>query len=189
MKIKIGEKEYKVEVAETEDQKETGLQNMHYLPEDEGMLFVYDEPEDIGFWMEDTYIPLDIIFINEDFEVISVAKGQPESKDIHEEKDVKFVLELNIDSGVSVGDELEFLEDDQPTNKMLVLDENGETQLELDGGERIFSRKNTKTLIKMAARATKSQKDSDFKALGKKVFQYLKEQDEREEEHVELNKN
>ena len=58
MKIKINDKEYIVEVAETEDQKEIGLQNMHYLPEDEGMLFIYDEPEDIGFWMEDTYIPL-----------------------------------------------------------------------------------------------------------------------------------
>ena len=188
MKIKINDKEYIVEVAETEDQKETGLQNMHYLPEDEGMLFVYDEPEDIGFWMEDTYIPLDIIFINEDFEVISIAKGQPESKDIHEEKDVKYVLELNIDSGVSVGDELEFLEDDQPTNKMLVLDENGETQLELDGGERIFSRPHTKTLLKMASRAYKSQKDSDYKALGNKVFSYIKAQDERGDEYVELNK-
>ena len=188
MKIKINDKEYIVEVAETEDQKEKGLQNMHYLPEDEGMLFVYDEPEDIGFWMEDTYIPLDIIFINEDFEVISIAKGKPESKDIHEEKDVKFVLELNIDSGVSVGDELEFLEDEQSTSKMLVLDENGETQLELDGGERIFSRPNTKTLLKIAARATKSQKESDFKALGKKVFQYLKDQDDRGNEYVELNK-
>ena len=188
MKIKINDKEYIVEVAETEDQKETGLQNTHYLPEDEGMLFVYNEPEDVGFWMEDTYIPLDIIFINEDFEVISVAKGQPESKDIHEEEDVKFVLELNIDSGVNVGDELEFLEDEKPTSKMLVLDENGETQLELDGGERIFSRKNTKTLLKMAARATKSQKESDFKALGRKVFQYLKDQDDRGEEYVELNK-
>ena len=188
MKIKINDKEYIVEVAETEDQKEIGLQNMHYLPEDEGMLFVYDEPEDIGFWMEDTYIPLDIIFINEDFKVISVAKGEPESKDIHEEKNVKFVLELNIDSGVSVGDELEFLEDEKPTNKMLVLDENGETQLELDGGERIFSRSNTKTLLKMAARAYKSKKDSDYKKLGKKVFSYLKTQDERDEEYVELKK-
>ena len=188
MKIKINDKEYIVEIAETEDQKETGLQNTHYLPEDEGMLFVYNEPEDVGFWMEDTYIPLDIIFINEDFEVISVAKGQPESKDIHEEEDVKFVLELNIDSGVNVGDELEFLEDERPTSKMLVLDENGETQLELDGGERIFSRSNTKTLLKMAARATKSQKESDFKALGRKVFQYLKDQDDRGEEYVELNK-
>ena len=75
MKIKIGEKEYKVDVAETEIQKEIGLQNTHYLPEDEGMLFIYDEPETIGFWMKDTEIPLDIIFINEDFEVISIAKG------------------------------------------------------------------------------------------------------------------
>ena len=188
MKIKINYKEYIVEVAETEDQKEIGLQDVHYLPEDEGMLFVYDEPEDIGFWMEDTYIPLDIIFIDEDFEVISIAKGQPESKDIHEEKDVKYVLELNIDSGVSVGDELEFLEDDKSTSKMLVLDENGETQLELDGGERIFSRPHTKTLLKMAARAQKSQKESDFKALGRKVFQYLKDQDDRGNEYVELNK-
>jgi len=188
MKIKINDKEYIVEIAETEDQKGSGLQNMHYLPEDEGMLFVYDEPENVSFWMENTYIPLDIIFIDEDFKVISIAKGQPESKDIHEEKNVSYVLELNIDSGIVVGDELEFLEDEQPISKMLVLDENGETQLELDGGERIFSRPNTKTLIKMAARATKSQKDSDFKALGKKVFQYLKDQDERGNEYVELNK-
>lgn len=188
MKIKIGGKEYTVTVAETEEEKEIGLQNKESLPEDEGMLFIYDESEDIGFWMEDTQIPLDIIFINEDYEVISIAKGQPESKDIHEEEDVKFVLELNIDSGVSVGDELEFLEDEKPNTKMLVLDENGEVQLELDGGERIFSRKNTKTLLKMAARATKSQKESDFKALGRKVFQYLKDQDERDEEYVELKK-
>ena len=43
MKIKIGEKEYDVEVAETEDQKEKGLQDLHYLPEDEGMLFIYEK--------------------------------------------------------------------------------------------------------------------------------------------------
>ena len=65
---------------------------------------------------------------------------------------------------------------------------NGEIQLELDGGERIFSRPNTKTLLKMAARANKSQKESDFKLLGKKVFQYLKDQDVRGIEYVELNK-
>ena len=126
MKIKIGEKEYKVEIAETEDQKETGLQNVHYLPQDEGMLFVYDEPETIGFWMKDTELPLDIIFINEDFEVISIAKGEPETEDIHEEDNVKYVLELNINSDVKIGDELEFLDDDHSNSKMLVLDENGE---------------------------------------------------------------
>ena len=51
--------------------------------------------------------------------------------------------------------------------------------MELNGGERIFSRKNTKTLIRMAKRADKSKADRDYKALGKKMFTYLKQQDER----------
>jgi uncharacterized membrane protein (UPF0127 family) len=190
MKIKIADKEYNVEVAETEDQKETGLQGRKELAEDEGMLFIYDEPDEIGFWMEDTYIPLDIIFINDEFEVIAVAKGEPESKEIHEEKDVKYVLELNQNSGVKVGDELDLLEDEEEVkSKMLVLDENGGTQMELDGGERIFSRKHTKILIKLANKAYKSELDKDYKALGKKVFKYIEEQDNREQEHVELKKD
>lgn len=187
MKIKIGNKNYIVEVAESEEQKKEGLQGYYYLPEDEGMLFVYDEPADVGFWMKDTEIPLDIIFINEDFEVISVAKGVPDSEDIHEEKNVKYVLEVNINSDINIGDELEF-DEEAPNSKMLVLNENGDTQMELDGGERTFSRKNTKTLLKMAMRAYKSEKDSDYKALGKKIFQYLDEQDNRENEYVHLDK-
>lgn len=188
MKIKIEEKIYNVDIAQTEDEREKGLQNVNYLPEDEGMLFIYDEPETVGFWMKDTLIPLDIVFINDDFEVISVAEGIPESEEIHEEKNVKYVLEVNSNSKIQKNDELEFIEDSTPNNKMLVLDENGETQLELDGGERIFSRKNTKTLLKLASRAYSSNKDSDYKKLGSKVFQFLKEQDDREPEHVELNK-
>lgn len=188
MKIKIGEKEYSVEVAQTEEEREQGLQNINYLPNDEGMLFIYDDPEDVGFWMKDTLIPLDIIFINEDFEVISIAKGIPESEEIHEEQNVSYVLEVNADSGIKPEDELDFIEDSKSTSKMLVLDENGEPQIELDGGERIFSRKNTKTLLKLASRAYSSGKDSDYKKLGNKVFQFLKEQDSREPEHVELNK-
>lgn len=188
MKIEIGKKEFNVDIAETEEEKEKGLQNIYYLPKDEGMLFIYSEPETVGFWMKDTELALDIIFINEDFEVISISKGEPNTEIIHEESNVKYVLEVNIDSGIEKGDELEFIEDNNPINKMLVLDENGETQMELDGGERIFSRKNTKTLIKLASRAYSSKKDSDYKTLGKKVFQYLKEQDNRENEYVELNK-
>ena len=188
MKIKINYKEYIVEVAESEDQKETGLQNIQYLPNDEGMLFVYDEPETIGFWMKDTNIPLDIIFIGDDFKVISISKGKPNTEDIHQEDNVQYVLELNIDSDVQIGDELEFPEDKESNSKMLVLDENGEVQMELEGNERIFSRPNTKMLLKLASRAYTSKKDSDYKKLGNKIFQFLKEQDNREPEHVELNK-
>ena len=49
MEIKIGEQEYEVQIAETEEEKEGGLQNTHYLPSDEGMLFVYEEPEEVSF--------------------------------------------------------------------------------------------------------------------------------------------
>ena len=195
MKIKIADKEYNVEVAETEDQKETGLQGRKELAEDEGMLFIYDEPDEIGFWMEDTYIPLDIIFINDEFEVIAVAKGEPESKEIHEEKDVKYVLELNQNSGVKVGDELDLLEDEEEVkSKMLVLDENGGTQMELDGGERIFSRKSTRVMIKKAikvynARSDKEKYDKLALNLGKYLFKELAAQDSREQEHVELKKD
>jgi uncharacterized membrane protein (UPF0127 family) len=72
MKIKVNNKEYEVEIARTEEEKEQGLSNIEYLPDDEGMLFIYDEPQEVGFWMKDTLIPLDIIFIDDEEEVISV---------------------------------------------------------------------------------------------------------------------
>lgn len=185
MKIRIGEKEYDVQIAETEEEKESGLQNTHYLPEDEGMLFIYEEPDELSFWMQDTPLALDVIFINDDYEVIAVHKGEPNSETPMTENDAKFVLELNVDSGVKVGDELEFTGDTESKSKMLVLNEEGETQMELDGGERIFSRKNTKTLIKMANKAYNSKKESDYKSLGNKVFKFLEIQDNNKPEFVD----
>jgi uncharacterized membrane protein (UPF0127 family) len=182
--VEINNKKYKVEVAYTEEERTNGLKGRKSLDEDEGMLFVFDEPDTIGMWMQDTDIPLDIIFIDEDFEVISVYKGQPHNETIAEEDDVQFVLEVNQGSGIKEGDELDIDDDDEvPTMKVIAPD--GSTQMELNGGERIFSRKNTKTLIRMAKRADKSKADRDYKALGKKMFTYLKQQDEREPEYVE----
>ena len=137
--------------------------------------------------MKDTEIPLDIIFIDEDLEVLSIYKGQPNNQDIVEEDNVKYVLELNINSGVSVGDEVELEdEDDDEVGKMIVLASNGETQMELEGGERIFSRKNTRVLIKQAKKADLSKTDADYKRLGKSMFKYLKIQDGNDPEYVEL---
>lgn len=134
--------------------------------------------------MKDTDIPLDIIFIDEDLEVISIYQGNPNDDTIAEEDNVLLVLEVNQGSGISEGDELDIEDDDEvPTMKVIAPD--GSTQMELEGGERIFSRKNTKTLIRMAKRASKSKSDKDYKALGKKMFEYLKQQDQREPEYVE----
>ena len=188
MRIEIGDRTYNVKVAESEEDKIKGLQGRKSLAEDEGMLFVYDEPQTVGFWMKDTDIPLDIIFIDEDLEVISIYQGNPNDDTIAEEDNVLLVLEVNQGSGISEGDELDIEDDDEvPTMKVIAPD--GSTQMELEGGERIFSRKNTRTLIKMAKRAYSSGANKDYKALGKKVFKYLHTQDTNTPEYVDAPKS
>lgn len=186
IKISIEDKEYTVEVAKTQEEKSKGLQGKKSLGKNEGMLFIYDKPQTVGFWMDETEIPLDIIFINEDEEVISVYKGKPFSKEIAEEDNVKYVLEVNQGSGIKEDDELEFEEDSEESDKitMKVIAPDGSTQMELEGGERIFSRKNTRTLIKMAKRADETKSDTDYKRLGNKMFKYIKQQNSRKPDYV-----
>lgn len=189
MKIRVNNKEYDVEVARTEEEKEIGLSNIEYLPDDEGMLFIYDTPQEVGFWMKDTLIPLDIVFINDEEEVISVHQGIPNDETPIIEDNVLYVLEVPAGSGIKTGDEIEFEDEENSkplNNKMLVLNENGEVQMELEGGERIFSRKNTKVLIKFALKADKTKQDKDYKNLGKKIFKFLDIQESNNPEYVEL---
>lgn len=135
--------------------------------------------------MKDTQIPLDVIFIDENLEVQAVYQGEPGSEELMTENNINFVLELNVNSGVKVGDEVEFSPNKKvKEDKMIVLDENGNPQMELEGGERIFSRPNTKTLIKLAKKAAATGKESDYKALGKRVFKFIKVQNESEPEYV-----
>lgn len=188
IKINIGNRQYKVKVAETEEQQEKGLQNIESLPYNEGMLFII-ENDDIGIWMKDTKIPLDIVFINSDLIVNKVHSGVPGSEKIISEDNSPLILEVNSNSGIKEGDELEFLPDSKTKlDKMIVLNEDGSPQMELKGGERIFSRKNTKTLIKFAKKANVTNKENDYKALGKRIFKFLKEQDSNDPEYVELKK-
>lgn len=182
MKITIGDKEYEVKEAKTPEEKEKGLQGVESLSDNEGMLFYYDPPEElVTFWMKDTPIALDIVFIDEDYEVISVKKGEPNSEKPIRESDVAFVLEVNQSSGIKRGDTLDL--DDGPV--MSVLAPDGSSQMELWSGERIVSRRETKILIKKAKKAQASQSDSDYKALGKYMFKVLYGQDHRNPEYVQ----
>lgn len=181
--IEIGNKKYKVKQAITEEEKAKGLQNVESLPRDEGVLFCFTPPEDVSFWMKDTKIPLDIIFIDDNENVISVKEGIPESTKPIVEKDVAYVLELNKNSDIHIGDSLEFPDDNGPVMK--VLNPDGSDQYELWGGERIFSRKNSRVLIRKAKKADESKDDKDYKSLGKYIFKCLKIQNNREPEYVE----
>lgn len=184
-KIKIHDKEYKVEIAESSEEKEKGLSNRESLDKDKGMLFDFsDDIDTVSFWMKDTIIPLDIIFIDEDLNVLKVAKGEPESTKSIKCDNVAYVLELNQDSGVEEGDTLDFIDDEGPVMKVLASD--GSTQMPLWGGERIVSRKETRILVKKAKKADQNQSDSDYKALGKYIFKVFNKQDNRDPEYVNL---
>lgn len=188
--LEINDKEYNVLVAQTEIEKEQGLMNVEEMEDSEGMLFIYNYPQRLEFWMKNTDIPLDVIFIDPNWEVISVKKGMPYDETILSEDNVQYVLELNQNSGVKPGDEIDVEDDDLspgkdlPTNKMYVYGSDGEVQAILQGSERIFSIVNTKTLVRMAKRAYTTKKESDYKRLGKKIFEYLRKQDSNEPEYV-----
>lgn len=189
IRIKIHNKEYKVKEATSSEEKAKGLQGIDKLPEDEGMLFYFDPPQDVQFWMKDVSIPLDIVFIDDDEEVIKVQEGIPNDETFIEAPDVAYVLEVNANSGIQVGDELEL--DDEEEEKgpvMKVLAQDGSDQYALWGGERIFSRKNTKILIKKAKKANSTQDIKDYKALGKYIFKCIKIQDTRDPEYVQAPK-
>jgi uncharacterized membrane protein (UPF0127 family) len=67
------------------------------------MLFPYEGEEELSFWMKDTEIPLDIIFIDEDGNVTQVVQGQPNDETPIIGK-AHNILELNANSGIQVGD-------------------------------------------------------------------------------------
>ena len=188
--VNIGSKTYNCQVAKTEEEKRKGLQNVENLPIDEGMLFVWNDEDTREMWMIDTKIPLDQIAINDDDEVVMVYTAQPESENLIPFPNAKYILEVNADSGIVEGDEFE-IDDSDDLNKyvMKVLAPDGSTQMNLQGGERIVSRKETRTLIRKAKRAYEN-KDKDYdrycKALGKYMFKVLKGQDSREPEYVQV---
>ena len=182
--IKLGNQEYNIFIAKSEEQKQKGLQHFKSLPKDEGMLFVINEsnPVETFFHMHNVPFPLDMIFMDDEFKVLDVKRGNPEDDKI--EGIASYVLEVNADSGIKVGDEAD-LEDDDEDYVMKVLSPDGTVQMNLEGGERIVSRRETVVLIKKALKAAESKEDKDYKALGKYMFKVLKGQNERPAEYVD----
>lgn len=73
-----GAYEFECEVADTYSERSLGLMHRESLPADGGMLFVYDEPQNLTFWMKNTLIPLDIIFIDAGSQVLNIWQAVPE---------------------------------------------------------------------------------------------------------------
>lgn len=66
-----------VEVAATAPTRETGLMNRFSLQPDHGMLFVFDAPQRLAFWMKNTYIPLSVAFVGIDGRIVNIEDMRP----------------------------------------------------------------------------------------------------------------
>ena len=103
-----------VEVADDDNEKITGLMFREKLEENSGMLFVFDSENYQTFWMKNTLIPLDIIFIGKDFKIIDIKTAVPCKKDpcalYRPSEPAKYVLEVNgnftIENDIGIGDKI-----------------------------------------------------------------------------------
>lgn len=103
-----------VEVADSDAERRQGLMGRSSLGEDLGMLFVFEDESLKSFWMKDTMISLDILFINAAKEIIFIAQNTtPQSLEgISSEEPCRYVLEVSAgyvaQHGVAVGDRVSF---------------------------------------------------------------------------------
>ncbi|MCB0754113.1 MAG: DUF192 domain-containing protein [Flavobacteriales bacterium] len=107
-----------IEIADVESERTIGLMHRRSMPDTQGMLFIFEREEQRSFWMRNTLIGLDILYIKADGEIESIAKYcVPKSeKSIPSRGPALYVLEL-IEGfcdihGVAVGDRIEFVRTD-----------------------------------------------------------------------------
>ena len=114
MEVVLGGKTFLMEMATTPAEWEKGLSGHAPLADNTGMLFIFDKPDNYGFWMKDMLFPLDIVWIGEDFRVVHIEKSlSPETYPTVYYPDTlsKFVLEISAGESdkinIKVGDLIE----------------------------------------------------------------------------------
>ena len=190
--VNIGNKIYNCQLAKTEEDRRKGLMDVDYLAPDEGMLFEFDEEGTHEFWMKNTPLELTQISINDDDEVEYVYQAIPNDETLIPFKNCKYLLEVNRTTEIQKGDEFE-IDDSDDLNKyvMKVLAPDGTTQMNLQGGERIFSRISTRKMIKQAKKANYVREDEILferacRKLGKICLKELYAQNHRDQEYVKV---
>jgi len=106
-----GEKRFSIEVADAPHERQAGLMFRRTMADDHGMLFVFERSQALGFWMKNTPMPLDLLFIGEDGRVRAIEQGVPFSTEgIAPQVPAQFVLELKAGTaekaGIEIGDRL-----------------------------------------------------------------------------------
>jgi len=81
--LTIGTQSLTAELATSPAQRETGLMNRFSLKPDHGMLFIFERPEPLSFWMRNTFVALSIAFISADGRILNIEDMRPQTDDPH----------------------------------------------------------------------------------------------------------
>lgn len=100
------------QIAATPQQREIGLMFRKDMPQQEGMIFVFDQSNQQCFWMKNTVLPLSAAFVADDGTIVNVVDMKPQTLDSHcSEKPVRYVLEMNLGwfakKGIKAGTKLQ----------------------------------------------------------------------------------
>jgi uncharacterized protein len=111
VRMPIGSKTFTLEIANTEETMARGLMHRDSMPADHGMIFVFDNEEPRSFWMRNTRIPLNIIYLDTGGKVVSVKSMKPyDETPVSSDGPARYAIELNMgaatEAGVKKGDVL-----------------------------------------------------------------------------------
>jgi len=106
-----GEKSFSIEIADDNGERSRGLMYRQTMGDTHGMLFVFEQSRPVGFWMKNTPMPLDLLFVGADGKVKAILPGEPFSEaPISPGQPVHFVLEVKrgiaAKNGIEDGDRL-----------------------------------------------------------------------------------
>jgi uncharacterized membrane protein (UPF0127 family) len=94
--LSAGMHQIDAQVAQTPEQRATGLMYRKEMPQHEGMLFTFEQRSVQCFWMKNTILPLTAAFVDDDGTVVNLADMEPQSTASHcSDKPVRYVLEMN----------------------------------------------------------------------------------------------
>jgi uncharacterized membrane protein (UPF0127 family) len=94
--IKIGSQTYTIEIAATHQSRARGLMRRDAMAKDHGMIFVFPKVELQSFWMKNTRIPLDLIYLDASGRVVSIHRLEPYNlKGVTSPEPIKYAIELN----------------------------------------------------------------------------------------------
>lgn len=94
--LAVGQSSLEIELACTPAQQQQGLMYRQQLPENQGMLFVFDRAQPLNFWMKNTYVPLSIAYLDSEGRIVDIQDMQPLDETTHpSSRPARYALEVN----------------------------------------------------------------------------------------------